>query len=419
MAAAGFPWQSESRIREPTYLNEKLPEPEPAVPKPAEPLNNVTNTAASPPQHAAFKRCFSPPQPSGRRRNDSLKTQTNAKATVRQSAPLQNWGPREGPTQIPVRTLPAWIQDAEESDLETIDPAYLDQPDLAFLAQHNHSPYSPRRPPFPGSPRENKQHPTSAGDWRPERTSRWISFGRASVYPRENFNNEKVDPEWLNKNFTDYSQPWLANHDEDDEEEGLSRYRAFRKKRQAWYKRFQFTILRNPFIPLAFRLTVIIFAVTAIALGASIYEASDRITRCLRQPSGSRDDFCVRLVGNGNVSYYRDPSALMAIIVDVISVVYTSYITYDEYFSKPLGLRRARAKIRLVLLDLFFIVFQAANLSLSFESLALDEGACAIGDGPTTDQRFERVCGRQQSLSGVLLVSLVAWMLTFSVSVLR
>jgi hypothetical protein len=105
--------------------------------------------------------------------------------------------------------------------------------------------------------------------------------------------------------------------------------------------------------------------------------------------------------------------------VDVIAVVYSIYITYDEYFSKPLGLRKARAKVRLVLLDLFFIVFQSANLSLSFESLTVEEGACQVGDTARTDARFDNVCERAKALSSVLLVSLVAWMLTFSVSVLR
>lgn len=109
----------------------------------------------------------------------------------------------------------------------------------------------------------------------------------------------------------------------------------------------------------------------------------------------------------------------MAVIVDAIAIIYTIYITYDEYFSKPLGLRRARSKVRLVLLDLFFVVFQSANLALSFESLAVDEGACQIGETPATSVRFDRVCDRAQALSGVLVVSLTAWLLTFSVSVLR
>jgi hypothetical protein len=413
MAAAGFPWQAESHLREPTYIDEKISESDRVENKPADAPKHAANTTPTVPQQSG-KRCSH--SHSGKRRSDSVKRYTPIPAAATSQATSIK---REAPSQIPVRTLPAWIRDVEEDDLEDIVPGSLDSPDVAFLAHHNHSPSSPQRLLTPGSARHHRAYPTSSGFTRPEKTSRWISFGRASAYPRENFHGENVDKEWLDRNFTDYSQPWLANHDEDDDDEGVSRYRAFRRKRQAWYKRAQFTILRNPFIPLAFRLTVIVFAVTAIGLGVTIFHQTGNIARCVGSQPGDRDEFCTKLVGNAPIDYYRDPSALMAIIVDVIAVVYTCYITYDEYFSKPLGLRKARAKIRLVLLDLFFIVFQSANLSLSFESLTVDEGACAVGDGPSTYVRFNNVCNRQQALSAVLLVSLVAWLMTFSVSVLR
>lgn len=243
-----------------------------------------------------------------------------------------------------------------------------------------------------------------------------MTFARASAYPRETFVGEKVDSEYLDRNFTDYSKPWLADHEE-DELESSSRYRAFRRKRQAWYMRAQFTIMRNPFIPLAFRLTIFVFALVALGLGTSIWRETGRITFCIAQHP--RSDECRELVGEGAQDYYRDPSGLMAVIVDGIALLYTIYITYDEYFSKPLGLRPARAKVRLVLLDLFFVVFQSANLSLSFESLTVDEGACQVGDSMRTNSRFDHVCHRAQALSVVLLVSLTAWLMTFSVSVLR
>jgi hypothetical protein len=228
-----------------------------------------------------------------------------------------------------------------------------------------------------------------------------------------------VDPQWLNENMTDYSKPWLADHEDDDAEDSSSRYRAFRRKRKVWYKRAQFTVLRNPFIPLIFRMIVLIFAIAAMALGASIYIATGKITQCIAQRPDRRTPECLARVGPTATDYYRDPSALMAIIVDAIAIVYTGYITYDEYFSKPLGLRRARAKVRLVLLDLFFVVFQSANLALSFESLTVDEGACKTNDDPATSGRFDNLCDRAESLSSVLLVSLTAWLMTFSVSVLR
>lgn len=110
----------------------------------------------------------------------------------------------------------------------------------------------------------------------------------------------------------------------------------------------------------------------------------------------------------------------MAIIVDAVALVYLVYITYDEYASKPLGLRSPKAKVRLILLDLFFIVFDAANLSLAFESLSDVQGSCTnavINNEPVP--RSNVLCVRQKALASVLLVALIAWLLTFSVSVFR
>jgi len=317
--------------------------------------------------------------------------------------PQQLEEPTYGPDGRPrVRTIPAWVQDCTESDLEDLDLDQLDEPERALVSQKIQNISTTRRS---DNGKQREGYPVSSGKRRDEPTSRWISFARSSAYPREAPTADVVTVEWLNENWTDYSKPWLAGHNEDDIEDGSSRYHAFRKKRQTWHKRAQFTILRNPFIPLVFRFIVIAFALCALGLGASIYRKTNAVRRRLgRNPDPSE----------GPV--YDDPSAMMAIIVDTIAVVYSVYITYDEYFSKPLGLRKARAKIRLVLLDLFFIVFQAANLSLSFNSLELREGVCRSVEG---SPRYSDICHRGKALAAVLIISLVAWMMTFCVSVLR
>ena len=105
-------------------------------------------------------------------------------------------------------------------------------------------------------------------------------------------------------------------------------------------------------------------------------------------------------------------SPVMAIVVDAIALMYIIYITHDEYTGKPLGLRSARAKMRLIFLDLFFIVFDSANLSLAFEAISDSNvpPVCLLGF---------YVCDLQQALASVLLIALIAWMMTFAISVLR
>ena len=106
------------------------------------------------------------------------------------------------------------------------------------------------------------------------------------------------------------------------------------------------------------------------------------------------------------------PSTDMSIIIDGVALIYLLYITYDEYTGKPLGLRSAIAKMRLIFLDLFFIVFDSANLSLAME-------ASRNGDPESICPSHKHICHRQIALASVLLVALIAWLLTFSISVLR
>lgn len=285
-----------------------------------------------------------------------------------------------------VRTVPAWVRDADEDDVQWGRLAgLLPPPEDATIAQHNHTPAMLKKSARPYS------HILNHGQ---QPTSRWVTFARASAYPREPDDCERVSYEWLNRNLGDYSTPWLAGLEDEDGDDTSSRYHAFRQKQKVWYKRSQDTILQNPLIPLAFRLTVFIFSAVALSLGGSIHHFSN-------------------LKG-----FEQGPSAEMAIIVDVIAMVYTVYITVDEYISKPLGLRSVRAKLRLIFLDLFFIVFEAANLALAFESLSQSGGACKKGTG-SNDKTNRGICDRQQALASVLLIALIAWLLTFAVSVLR
>lgn len=106
---------------------------------------------------------------------------------------------------------------------------------------------------------------------------------------------------------------------------------------------------------------------------------------------------------------------MMAIIVDAVALPYILIITHDEYFSKPLGLRPPAAKLRLVLLDLAFIIFESANLALAFESMAGVDGSCDT----QTDGRQKVACDRSKSLAAVLLVALIAWLFTFTISMFR
>lgn len=213
--------------------------------------------------------------------------------------------------------------------------------------------------------------------------SRWRAFVSSSAYPTNSAEGaETVKEEWLQQNGPDYSRPWLAGASDGDPEKDPAGLYRFRAKRRAWYIRAQRTVLRNPIVPMVIRMNVWSFSAVALALACSIHHTTDK-----------------------DPSIHATPSTNMAIVVDAVALAYLLYITYDEYSGKPLGLRPAKAKMRLIFLDLFFIVFDSANLSLAFEVI---EGGCS----PT-------VCTQQKALASVLLIALIAWLLTFSISVMR
>lgn len=199
-----------------------------------------------------------------------------------------------------------------------------------------------------------------------------------------------VDEEWLVKNGADYSRPWLAGSGDEDDMNGI---KFWQSKRRAWYSRAQRTILRNPVIPLVFRLVVFVFSLTALSIAGSIYHHTRR-----------------------DANLNETASTKMAIAVDAVALVYLIYITYDEYSGAPLGLRSARAKLRLIFLDLIFVVFNSANLSLAFEGIS-GSNVCNLKQNDDPGQKA--ICQRQKGLASVLLIALLAWLLNFSTSVLR
>lgn len=162
----------------------------------------------------------------------------------------------------------------------------------------------------------------------------------------------------------------------------------------------------NPLVPLMLRIITLIFCVAALALACSIFIFSKS------QYNGHSVD--------------QQASTIMAIVVQSCALVYVIYIAYDEYAGKPLGLREPMSKLGLVLLDLLFIIFSSANLSLAFNTLFDDQWVCEIYRNPDGTENVEglfpivsSICRRQRALASFLFVVLVTWVLTFTISLLR
>ncbi|KAI5968500.1 hypothetical protein KGF57_000194 [Candida theae] len=167
---------------------------------------------------------------------------------------------------------------------------------------------------------------------------------------------------------------------------------------------FRKFFMQNPLLPLTLRILTLIFCAIALALACSIYVFS-------------RSTYDGAKVG-------QKASTIMAIVVQTCALVYVIYIAYDEYSGKPLGLRDPIGKFRLVMLDLLFIIFSSANLSLAFDTLYDDEWVCEIYKNPhgldtNAFPVISSICRRQKGLASFLFVVLVTWVLTFTISLVR
>lgn len=183
---------------------------------------------------------------------------------------------------------------------------------------------------------------------------------------------------------------------------GPTRYLVSKDSRKQAKIRLIHTLLNHAHVPLTLRLTIFVLSVVALGLACSIFVHSSRVS-------------------TGAIP--QMPSTIMAVCVQCFALVYLVYITFDEYLAPPIGLREAKAKVRLIMLDLLFIIFSSANLSLTFNTLYDKTWVCQETGDPYFDSnnvaKNSSICERQRGLASLLFMVLVMWVLTFTISIFR
>lgn len=203
---------------------------------------------------------------------------------------------------------------------------------------------------------------------------------------------------YLDQSFLDEPRRhwWSRKPAEDDDSETTKTKRLNRLvpqyRRQQWGPFYRRVLLSDHYLPLVLRLVIIILCVVSLSLAANIY---------------------VRTKGKSGSS---DPSTVMALCVQLCALVYLVYVAYDEFSAQPIGLRDPRAKMRLLMLDLFFIICSSANFALAASNLTDDRWVCR---DRTVGVVNSGACDRQSGLVAVLFVVLAMWVLTYAVSVTR
>lgn len=223
------------------------------------------------------------------------------------------------------------------------------------------------------------------GDKKKDDLNEENSTGQSSDGGSSSSNDEKIN------RIQPRKLRYLAQREE--EIKNRARYWIAENKKN-WKPKLFESVKTNSYFPLFFRL--ISLSLTTVALGISA-----KLVALAQEYDAT-----------------QQPSPLMALIVQACAIVYLLCVTYDEFTSQPLGLRNPRAKIRLILLDLFFIIFSSANLSLCFESIFDSRWVCVVGL-PGDPLYNSSMCKKVKALTAFIFVTLVVWCINFTISVFR
>ncbi|KAF2151815.1 hypothetical protein K461DRAFT_313624 [Myriangium duriaei CBS 260.36] len=325
----------------------------------------------------------------------------NASANDPSSAsPQQDDAPDDPKARL--RSIPPWIITPDLRDKQQApQPPPLLQPQTPVIPHHQYLPEAQRGRTARGRRWDHLRdaEPAMLDQTLEQSSARWLTFmlSGPQYRPSETNGATMMPDEWMEENVPF----WTADQQMMEEHEQREKHRSFLldvARRRGSINKAKGTILKNPFVPLLFRTITAAFTLAALGLSAQVYHQ----TRAANRTESCR----------------QRASTYIALAVDAVAIPYIIYITRDEYTSKPLGLRSATAKTSLLLVDLYFIVFYSSTLSLAFDALTDSRWAC-YSAGNSTCIQSSSICKSQTGLVAVLLVALVAWIVTFSISVLR
>ncbi|EHK21348.1 uncharacterized protein TRIVIDRAFT_78410 [Trichoderma virens Gv29-8] len=320
--------------------------------------------------------------------------------------------------QRPVRTIPPWVAIRDDRNIPIPEEQLrlLNPPQPSAVPQRNGIPQPPQRrlskdgyaweeDPKLGSPQDQhgriphlfkygrasargrkwdhlrSAEPVIVSAQQPaygQPSTSWAEFIRSSAWGRPQ-ESHIVDIEALNHLQPGYARPLdeMLLHLPDNKHD--------RRDKSALSKRLWNRFMRSSLSPLLFRLTVIVMSVIALGIAARMFDLEDKAL---------------------GESAERTQS-IFAIAVDSVAIPFNGYMIYDEYTGKPLGLRSARSKMSLILLDLFFIIFKSAGTALAFEHVVYH----TFGD--------HIVRGLAKGLATFMLLGLLAWTANLCVNIFR
>ncbi|CAK7564373.1 MAG: hypothetical protein SEPTF4163_002262 [Sporothrix epigloea] len=246
--------------------------------------------------------------------------------------------------------------------------------------------------------------------WWYDPETQWRGFIESSRYPHPlNEKSEIIDDEEMARLHPDFGyngilRPKVGGGDGGG---GVGHFHRNHKRSKysdkAFYERIWLTLLHHPLGPLACRLTVLMTSIVALVLAVTIFrhEKLGSLSGLGKGDESSNDIGSLQLAD----AQQERSQIIVAIVVDIVAVPYIGYITLDDYTGKPLGLRPTQERIRLILTDLFFIIFKSASTALGFEAMIFFN--------------TEQSQGLLRALGSFELIGLVSWALTLTINIFR
>lgn len=261
-------------------------------------------------------------------------------------------------------------------------------------------------------------------DWKGDQRLEKILRFKNSNY---NFNNKDEEKKWKEYLPRLFEQVYKSN---DQQEQGTEvditqlknqdgMISQLEYETEKWRKYFDQKVVKwkphisnfvdnSRILPLAFRIIILILSLISLGLAVRIFQNS-------RNYSNEVLD-----------SIAQQPSTIMAICVNTIASVYTTYIAQDEFKSAPIGLRNISDKMKLICLDLIFVIFSSANLALAFNTRYDTRWVCSDiypldVNGQTTKvyPSVPYICRKQKALAAFLFFLLFTWILCVIFSMIR
>ncbi|CCE61398.1 hypothetical protein TPHA_0A03210 [Tetrapisispora phaffii CBS 4417] len=228
-----------------------------------------------------------------------------------------------------------------------------------------------------------------------------------STFTCQNYSNSSIIcKEWIRDEINKEKEHWIGFKNQQ-----LKQYKPIIKN----------FILNNIFFRLFLRLIIIGLCVAVVTVSSNII-ANSRAERVFLEDKPFFNNYTIDLMIN-----FSD--LIFNVFSNSLAIIYNLYIGYDEFAGKPIGLNNPTSHAVFLMLDLFFIIVENVNLSLSMNYIIntrhsfnkkdnqLNENFKSIDI--TIQLLIKTFCQQEQLLILLTFLLELIWTFTFCIGIIK